>query len=243
MLVPSCPWDGFTPGTVRFCEDRLCGWVAEPANAWSNLAFIIGGLYLLRRAQQQRRTALYLVGVTSILVGLGSFLFHMSGTFFGEFVDLSTMFFIGALMVTMELRRFVPMTFARLTLCFVGLSAVSMLLVLAFRKIGIAIFGVQVAFIYISNIFWKTRRKNVVVNHRHAFWLGTTFAVALGIWVLDLTGAVCDPSNHVFTGHSLWHILSAVCLYFFYRHQEQFVKPSVVVSPSPVLIAPPPSAC
>jgi hypothetical protein len=43
--------------------------------------------------------------------------------------------------------------------------------------------------------------------------------------VLDLTGVVCRPDNHLFTGHSAWHILTALCLYFFYRHQEQFVLP------------------
>ncbi len=225
-FAPSCPWEGFTPGTVRFCEERLCSWVAEPANAWSNLAFVPVGIYLLRRSQHQRRTPLCLVGITSILVGLGSFLFHMSGTFFGEFVDLSTMFFIGSLMVTMELRRFVTMGLPSLTFSFLALSGGPMLLLLAFRKIGIALFGVQVALVYASNIFWRARSaKRGIVVHRHAFRLGTTFALALGIWVLDLTGAVCSPANHVFNGHAAWHVLSALCLYFFYRHQEQFVEP------------------
>jgi hypothetical protein len=219
----SCPWERFTPGTVRFCEERLCGWVAEPANAWSNLAFVAMGVYLLRRARIDGRTPLSLVGVTSILVGLGSFLFHMSGTFVGEFADLSAMFLIGALMVTMEARRFVAMNRRQVTTTFFALSIGAMLLLAVFRKIGIALFGVQVALVYASNIFWKMRGQ--AVSHRYAWRLGGTFALALGIWVLDLTGVVCAPQNHVFTGHSLWHVLTAVCLYFFYRHQEQFVEP------------------
>jgi hypothetical protein len=236
--VPTCPWEAFTPGTVRFCEDRLCGWIAEPANAWSNLAFLVVGVYLLRRARLERRTPLYLVGTTSILVGLGSFLFHMSGTFIGEYLDLSAMFLIGSLMVTMEARRLVPMGFGRLAACFFGLTIGSMLLLLAFKTIGIALFGIQVALVYASNIFWRARAKarGKVVIHRHAWWLGSTFAVALGIWVLDLTGAVCAPGNHVFNGHSVWHVLTAVCLYFFYRHQEQFVPcRELAAAPQPVI--------
>ena len=186
-------------------------------------AFLAMGVYLLRRTYLDGRTPLYLAGVTSILVGIGSFLFHMSGTFVGEFADLSAMFFIGSLMVTMEARRFIPMDRRRLTLCFAGISVGSMLLLLAFRKIGVVLFGIQVALVYASNIFWKLRRQ--VVIQRHAFQLGSTFAIAFGIWGLDFTGAVCQPSNHVFTGHSVWHILTALCLYFFYRHQEQFVRP------------------
>lgn len=221
MSPSSCPWDGFTPGTVSFCEERLCGWVAEPANAWSNLAFLFVGLYLLRLAQRDRRAPLYLCGATSILVGIGSFLFHMSGTFIGEFFDLSAMFLIGSLMVTMEARRFVPMSMVRLTMLYLAISVGSMLAVLAFRTVGIALFGVQVALIYVSNIYWKARKAKVI--HRHAFRLGTAFALAFGIWLLDLGKVVCAPNNHVFTGHSAWHILTALCLYFFYKHQEQFV--------------------
>lgn len=226
MIPPACPWDGFAPGTVHFCEERICGWIAEPANTWSNLGFLAMGVYLFFCARKDCRPPLYLVGVTSILVGLGSFLFHMSGTFVGEFADLSAMFLIGSLMVTMEARRFVPMAMPRLTLLYLALSGGSMLLVLAFRKIGIALFGVQIALVYLSNIVWKMRKAKVV--HRFAFWLGTTFAVALGVWTLDLTGVVCRPSNHVFTGHSVWHLLTALCLYFFYRHQTQFVTPRLI---------------
>lgn len=220
--ITACPWDGFEMGTVRFCEDRVCGWIAEPANAWSNLAFLFVGVYLLLRTRSDGRTPLYLAGVTSILVGLGSFAFHATGTFIGEFADLSAMFLIGSLMVTMEARRFVPMKMWQLTAFYLGLSVGSMLLVLIFRKIGIALFGVQIALVYLSNIIWKLRKAKVI--HRYAFRLGTTFAVAFGIWLLDLTRVVCSPGNHVFTGHSVWHILTAVCIYYFYRHQEQFVS-------------------
>jgi hypothetical protein len=221
LFAPLCPWEGFSPGTVHFCEERRCAWIAEPANAWSNLAFLAVGVFLLHRARTQRRTPLYLVGVTSILVGLGSFLFHMSGTFFGEYIDLSAMFLIGSLMVTLEGRRFVAMSTRTLVLVYASLVVLPMLVLLRFRTLGIALFAAQVTLVYLSNIIWKLRKVDVI--HRFAFRLGATFAVAFGIWALDLSGLVCRPDNHVFTGHSVWHILCAVCLYFFYRHQEQFV--------------------
>ncbi len=220
----SCPWADFAPGTIRFCEDRVCGWVTEPANAWSNVAFFVMGFYLLARAAKQKRAPLYLVGATSLLVGIGSFLFHTSGTFIGEFLDLSAMYFISALMLTMEARRIWTMTLPKLVICFALLSGGSMALVLLFHKIGIVVFGVQVALVYAVNIGWKFRR-TASVDHRYAFWLGGTFAGALGIWSLDLTGVMCEPKNHFFNGHSAWHVLTALCLYFFYRHHEQFVAP------------------
>lgn len=150
------------------------------------------------------------------------------------------MYLIGSLMVTMEVRRFMTtLPFSGLLTCFFGVSALSMLLVVAFRTIGIVIFGVQVATVYASNIYWRWRTAalrrrqaqglNVVssdgvsTNHRAAYWLGGTFLFALAIWTLDLTKVFCAPDNHFITGHSVWHVLTAVCLIFFYRHQEQFV--------------------
>jgi len=222
-LAPSCPWEGYTPGTVKFCEDRLCGWIAEPANAWSNLGYVLMGLYLMRRARNEGRHPLQLVGLTSVLVGFASFGFHMSGTFWGEFLDLCAMYFIGSLMVTMEARRFLTLSRTQLTLFFFTVSGISIGLLLAFRTIGIVLFGIQVAFVYLCNIIWRIRRQKVI--HRYAFRLGTTFGVAIVIWTLDITGTVCAPRNHIFNGHSVWHLLTALCLYFFYRHQEQFVPP------------------
>jgi hypothetical protein len=195
-----------------------------------------------------------LVGLTSILVGVGSFLFHSSGTFAGELFDLGGMYLIGSLMVTMEVRRFLPLSLGSLMTCFFGISAVSMLLVIAFRSIGILVFGIQVATVYASNIYWRWLRRQrraawgfgpqgermtAKTDHRAAYWLGGTFLFALGIWTLDLTGVVCAPNNHIFNGHSVWHVLTAVCLIFFFRHQEQFVTPSLPRAEAPPLPTPP----
>jgi hypothetical protein len=118
------------------------------------------------RTRRDRRTPLYLVGVTSILVGFGSFLFHMTGTFFGEFADLSAMHLIGALMVTMEARRFVPMSLARLTQSFTGLSIAPMVGVLAFRKIGIVLFGLQVTPRQSASTFSTVIKNSSFIRHR-----------------------------------------------------------------------------
>jgi hypothetical protein len=41
-------WSAFGPATVSFCEARLGGAVAEPANAWSNMAYVAIALALRR---------------------------------------------------------------------------------------------------------------------------------------------------------------------------------------------------
>ena len=36
-MTPGCPWHAlaeFGQANVKWCEQRLCAWVNEPANAW-----------------------------------------------------------------------------------------------------------------------------------------------------------------------------------------------------------------
>ena len=81
-----CPWDNWDPGTVQFCEERLCAWIAEPSNAWSSLAYVIIGLITLW-AWRKGPSIGIAVSVANIMIGIGSFFFHASGMFAGEVVD------------------------------------------------------------------------------------------------------------------------------------------------------------
>jgi hypothetical protein len=42
--IETCPWSSLDPGTVHFCEERLCAWVVEPSNAWSSMAYVVIGV-------------------------------------------------------------------------------------------------------------------------------------------------------------------------------------------------------
>src|SRR4051812_47615397 len=99
MEPNSCPWDGFASPQIDFCERNLCGWLVEPANAVSSLAFCAVGIYLLKRARKDKtRGSLGLVGLFSILIGVFSFLFHATMTGWGNFLDLTSMCVLGAVM-------------------------------------------------------------------------------------------------------------------------------------------------
>ena len=44
-----------------------------------------------------------------------------------------------------------------------------------------------------------------------------TFALAFGIWLLDILRIVCYPDS-LFQGHALWHILDGLAAYFLYLY-------------------------
>jgi hypothetical protein len=47
MDALTCPWGELTPASISFCEARLCGWVPEPSNAWSNAAYLVPAWWVL----------------------------------------------------------------------------------------------------------------------------------------------------------------------------------------------------
>jgi hypothetical protein len=228
--VDMCPWDGFSPATVHFCENRLCSWISEPANTWSNLGFVAVGVYLLVRASQLHRAPLSLIGITCTLVGIGSFLFHMSGTLFGEMVDVSTMLLISGLMLSLEIRRLVPrMTAVQTAALYVAINGVFELVLLSFPHLGIPLFAFQVLLFIAIHI--TCRLKKLDADYHFVRWLFWGFGLAFSIWVLDWTGTACDANMHLFNGHAAWHLINAGCMYFYFRYQTQFYVPTMRAVP------------
>src|SRR4051812_39077167 len=64
MPVPSmqdgCPWSELShlaPPNLKWCEAQVCGWIVEPANTWSNLAYgLLGAALLVARRDRLART-------------------------------------------------------------------------------------------------------------------------------------------------------------------------------------------
>ncbi len=228
MSPASCPWSEFQPGTIAFCEERLCAWIVEPANAWSNLGYILAGLFILwtnHRAAQNSGSAelgsLRIVGIASVLVGLGSFAFHATGTFIGEVLDVSAMYLISGLLVVLNLRRLHGLSASKVARYYWLLVASSSALLILTHHSGIPVFVMQVIWgLYLEWRLWKSPDGSA--NYRNLTIALALFAAAFGIWILDITGIVCDPANHLLTGHAIWHLLGAAVLVYLYKHHEQF---------------------
>ena len=61
------------------CERLLEGWLAQPSNAWSSLAFVLSGGYVLTRPSRSSRGSrrFHVVGAGALVfTGVGSFAFH-----------------------------------------------------------------------------------------------------------------------------------------------------------------------
>lgn len=212
-----CPWSGYAPATIAFCERRLCAWVVEPSNAWSNLAYVAVGLWILWHRRDRLGTALTTIGVAAVLLGLGSFSFHATGVRVFEIVDVSGMYLISGLALTFALQRRLGWSDAAAVGFFAGVVVASSLLMIAAGNDGIVMFAAQVLVAIVLEFGLRT----ATPPGAGRWLLGALAVLALGflIWTLDLRGPLCAPDNHVLTGHAVWHMLTALSVLFFYRFQ------------------------
>ncbi len=222
-LAP-CPWGDWAPGTVSFCEARLCEVVREPANAWSAVAYGVGALWMLRRPHQPLPAIL-----AQLLIGVGSFFFHASGTFAGELVDQTGMYLLSCLLLAYALGERNGLTSRRILGLYVALVCGSVALNLLVRPIGIPLFGVELA----VGLGLQLRLGGFPAPARYRdLYIGlAVFAVSLVAWVADITKVLCDPDQHVFNGHALWHVLNAVAIVYLGAFYAAGTRPRSVRSP------------
>jgi hypothetical protein len=212
LRADTCPWMDFTPGTVSFCEERLCSWVAEPSNTWSSVGYVAMGLYLFFDSVKKRDARLGLIAAAQFLIGVGSIFFHASGTFLGESIDQMGMFMLSCLLLAFAFGKSPRGT----AILYVLSIAASMCLLLLIKPIGIILFSAQLNL----GIFLHVRRamKQPAQVSRWLYRGLGVFGVSFFIWILDFTKVLCSPSNHLITGHAVWHVLNAISISFLYRY-------------------------
>lgn len=222
--LQSCPWSDLEPSIMSFCEQRLCSWVAEPANTWSNIGYITAGAVIMRANAGTDRPALSLCGLTAILVGLGSAFFHATGTRVGEIVDLSAMYLISGLFISFNVRRLWGWSDRQLALSYFAICGASIWALVALRTSGIRLFAAHLA-VAAALEFMAFRKSGANTRYRFLGYMSGAFALSFLVWLLDVKKIVCWPDNHVLGGHAIWHLTNSTCLWSFFRFQEQFYPP------------------
>ncbi len=220
------------PATVHFCEARLPGPVAEPANTWSSLGYILVGVWLFARRGAASRAPLATVAIAEIGIGVGSIALHGTGTFAGEVLDLTGMFFLSACLFALGVGRLLRLSDRAIAGLWGLAVAVPLALLAVVHGSGIGSFAVLLAAGIVAELVLY-RRDHTVGFRRFVQALGI-FGVAFAFWILDMTRVACLPDNHVFTGHAVWHLLNAWSierLYAFYR--ESLGVPGTALRPEP----------
>lgn len=223
-MTPGCPWRSlaaYGPANIKWCEERLCAWVNEPANAWSNLAFVLVAAAVVRIGGGQARWWAPLIAT----MGVCSFVYHASNVWLTQVLDFLGMYMFCCLLLALNLGRLgwlsasaLPRVYAATVL---GLTLVTAVIVRFGAPIQVIVLGLIVATVVTE---WLCRRRGRTYRLGGFFAALGLMAAAITCSLLDAARVWCEPGDHVLQGHAMWHVLSAASLLPAFVHYRQFAR-------------------
>ncbi len=219
---PGCPWydwfETFGEQNVKWCEQTLCAWINEPANAWSNLGYFIAAALIAREGMKRYASAVFVMGA-------GSFFYHATNNYFTQILDFIGMYVWVCLLLNWNLIRLKWVPESKRVYSYFGMivfftAAIPMLRSINIHyQIIIAVLGVA-----IIATEWMLRSRESGVQKDFRPLAITVLFVLLGemFSLADVKRWFCDPQNHFLQGHAAWHVSSAIGIYFGSRFYRQF---------------------
>ncbi|MFN3603960.1 MAG: ceramidase domain-containing protein [Leptonema sp. (in: bacteria)] len=202
-----------------FCENIDSNRIAQPINSLTNIFYIYTGIGILFSLQKCNLFSILYAYIT-IFLGLGSFFYHATMTFFGQWWDVFFMyvyvlFLIFFLIYKSQLankRILVVIYFVILTI-----SGIFLYLYPNSRRI---LFGFYVFLTIFA--FYITNKKIKILYKKYFFQSLFLFIIAYTIWILDFFKIICNPHSPI-QGHGIWHtITSMVILYLYIFFKKNF---------------------
>lgn len=176
---------------------------------------------ILLSARKYTYPHLKMLGWFSIFLGIMSAFYHATSSFFGEVLDYSTMFLISIYLVVANLSRLYKWSPAKVKLVAAALFAVSVVGLIQLKTVGAVFFGIQIWTAVIIELILRKR----FAQRPHYKHLGISvalFTVSWGVWNLDTHRIVCDPTNHIINGHAIWHLGTAIAIWYIFKFYTQF---------------------
>lgn len=214
-----CFWDFLRdlsgPPNVKWCEERLCSLFEEPVNTWSNLAYLLVGLLLVRKAGQRT------IGILVYVMGLASLLYHASNSFATQFLDFLGMFLFSCFLLTDLGQRFKSGPARSFHWIFCSLVLFHVFLFFLFDLKG---WPVQFLMALDSGLLLLLYGALLIqgsIETVPLFCLATGFfTLAAGLSYADFNRFFCNPGS-LLQGHALWHLSSAAGIFLILQVQIQ----------------------
>ena len=216
-IEPQCPWHNgqVTYGTpnVDWCEPTVCEWINEPANTWSNLPFLLVGLWLWKKT---KNTVVQSFGLIVFVMGFLSAVYHATNNLVTQYFDFVGMALMTSFLLAFVCRRIrnkVQNSFDHYFWFFFSLNLL-ILLFLGLLKLPVQLFllintiPILLAEFYCIFVLKKTRK---------VYFFATSFIVLIIAQVfaqIDLKRIYCEPNNMILHGHVIWHVLCAMAMAF-----------------------------
>jgi hypothetical protein len=225
IFLPPNVWDAWQPATCIndgcFCE------AADPhsamrqmANTISSLGFVFSGMFMLayKRSPEKRLPTEYsrLMGISCIIIGVGSAFYHASLTFIGQFFDVFGMFLLAVFMLVYAFERIWTLRLRASLSLFLTINIFLSWLQIAIPDTRRYVFAVVLIVALLFEAYFR-RKANPRIEVK---WLRlgiVLLAIAYIIWILDNTRILCFEES-LLQGHALWHLLGAASVWLLHRY-------------------------
>ena len=230
-------WAAYAPATCTatrcFCEfPRIGSLILQPADSFSSYGYVFAGtlMIVLTRGDHWRsgfgRNAAAFFGITAIIVGLGSVLLHATLSLWGQFFDVTGMYFTGGFMLVCALTRWRRLSEKQAITLYAALLAVLLALLYLVPEVRRWLFAAVLIAAIIAEMGFARPLRAGVKTRFYVTGIATK-ALAFTIWNLDQRGIVCAPHS-LLQGHAAWHLLGATALFLtflYYRSERQASAP------------------
>ena len=223
-------WQHWEPATCIktgcFCEAaNPQSPIRQAANTYSSLGFVFSGMFIVASARKGNRFSVgysILMGLASIIVGIGSAFYHASLTFIGQFFDVFGMFLLAAFMLVYAFERIWKLRINTTLGLFLTLNIFLSWLQIAIPDTRRYTFAIVLIIALVFEYYFRAKNKPQIDLRLLQVGIGL-LAGAYIIWILDNTRTICFERS-LLQGHAIWHILGAISVWFLYRYYASETK-------------------
>lgn len=209
------------PGAVGDCERIVDGWLDQPVNALTSLAFIIAGLVVVMRHRGRRDTmpgATGTLGGVMILTGIGSTAFHAWSGRVATWLHDASLTSLLVLIVAIEISRRIRLGPFHTPWWVIGAASATVALWPTTGP-GLAVgLALAAAGLATAPPHWSRPSSPAAAEPGRVGQLilpGGALAIGAVVFLSSRTGGpLCRPDSLI-QGHGLWHILAALGLWLY----------------------------
>jgi hypothetical protein len=215
------------------CEFLADGFLAQPINAVSSLAFVLAGFLLFfggdRGQIRGPHTAAF--SATLVAVGVGSAAFHGPGGVVADWIHDGSITALLVLIVAAEIGHSIGWTQRRVVFWWSVVSVAFWSVEWIWSRAGDTLNAPLAAFAVVGVLATQRASAPKPEERSGGRLVGLTL-VGLGglIMLLSRTGGPLCAPNSVLQGHAIWHVLAAVGTFVYARFRAAAAAGSVTAS-------------
>ncbi len=235
-------WFGIINGNgSNFCEAAREGIIKQPSNSFSNIGFVISGLYcawILSNTKVEKNNSFYtntiipkFYCIIVVLLGPCSMAMHATETSLGGLFDMNSMYLFAAFMFTYSVVRYYKLSSTIFIITYLMCLVICNIAGQITYELGIdfylgsAVFGLFCVLGMLYE-FLNFRNRRINIQFKYAVYCSLTFLLAFYVWHFGWDGhCYCHP-NSWFQWHGVWHLLCSLSTFFMFKYyiSENSVK-------------------